>query len=62
MTNRKKRLEKGIESLNEQIQFHKEKMRKAAEEGNIELENYYEKEISGLEKTKDKKADMLEKH
>ena len=41
MTNRKKRLKKGIDSLSEKITLHEEKMRTAADEGNIELADYY---------------------
>lgn len=45
MTNRKKRLEKGIESLQEQIDIHEEKKKVAEESGNLELVDYYTKEI-----------------
>jgi len=58
---RKKRLEKGIQSIEEEIEIHKKKMQEAKEEGNLELVDYYNKEISGLEKTKDRKEDQLEK-
>ncbi|MDD5192290.1 MAG: hypothetical protein PHH54_01045 [Candidatus Nanoarchaeia archaeon] len=59
---RKKRIEKGVKSLKEQIAIHEEK-KKQAEEANLpELVKYYEKEISGLEKTKDRKEDQLEKN
>lgn len=61
MANRKKRLEKGINSLNEQIRIHEEKKRKAEEEGNIELTGYYEKEIESKRRDKEKKERMLEK-
>ena len=37
MTNRKKRLKKGIESLQEQIELHKEKKKHAEEEGDEDL-------------------------
>ena len=43
MVNRKKRLAKGINSLNEQIEFHLEKKKIAEESGNEELVNYYNK-------------------
>ena len=52
MTNRKKRLKKGIESLEKQIKINEEKKEKAREEGKIELENYYEKELGVLKNTK----------
>ena len=49
---RKKRLKKGIESLKEQISIHEEKLRKAEEEGFVELAGYYEKDIARLKKQK----------
>ncbi|HJX50932.1 hypothetical protein A3K73_00045 [Candidatus Pacearchaeota archaeon RBG_13_36_9] len=58
---RKKRLQKGIESLQKQIELHEEKMKKAGEEGNIELEGYYQKEIEAKKKDKEKKEALLEK-
>ena len=61
MANRKKRLEKGIESLNEQIEIHEEKLKKAEEDGNIELSDYYKKEIEAKKKYKEGKERMLDK-
>ncbi|MEI7718777.1 MAG: hypothetical protein WCI72_02830 [archaeon] len=61
MTNRKKRLEKGIESLQEQIEIHEEKKKVADEQGNTELVDYYEKEIKAKEETKRKKQEILDK-
>lgn len=61
MVNRKKRLERGIESLNEQIELHEEKKKKAEGEGNIELADYYGKEIETKRKDKERKERMLEK-
>ena len=58
---RKKRLEKGVESLKEQIKIHEEKLRKAREEGLDELAFYYEKEIAGFEKQEEEKEKLLEK-
>lgn len=58
---RKKRLEKSIQSIEEEIKIHKEKMEKAKEEGDLELAGYYDKEINGLEKTKERKAKQAEK-
>ena len=58
---RKKRLEKGIQSIEEEIKIHKEKRDKAKEEGDLELAGYYDKEINGLEKTKERKAKQAEK-
>ena len=60
MTNRKKRLKKGIASIEEQIILHEEKKRIAQEEGKIERVKYYEKEISSLEEERDRKEDMLD--
>lgn len=50
----KKRAKKGIESIEKQIEFHKEKLRKAKGEGNIGLVNYYEKEMRNFEQIKEK--------
>lgn len=61
MTNRKKRLERGIESLKEQIKTHKEKLKKAVEEENEELAGYYEKDIVILEREEIKKEKQLNK-
>lgn len=61
MTNRKKRLERGIESIDEQIEIHEEKKEQAHEEGKVELENYYEKEIGRFQKVKKKKEELLDR-
>ena len=61
MAKRAKRLEKGIESLEEQIAFHEEKKRKALELGQEELVNYYEKEICALKRRKDDREDKVKK-
>ena len=61
MVNRKKRLQKGVESLNERIEEHEEKLETAEKEGNLELADYYKKEISTFEKDKEKKKRILEK-
>lgn len=61
MVNRKKRLKKGIESLEKQLEIHKEKKKKAEKEGHIELVYYYEKEILSKEEAKKRKEDLLEK-
>lgn len=61
MTNRKKRLAKGIESLREQIILHEEKLESAQEEGMEELVNYYNKEIESKKRDLEKKKEMLEK-
>ena len=61
MVNRKKRLQKGVESLDIQIKLHEEKLKKAEEEDNIELANYYKKEINAKKKDKEEKERLLEK-
>lgn len=59
MPKRKKRLKKGIESLEEQIEYHKLKLAEAREKDNFELEEYYQKEIQSLEIAKKRKEDKL---
>ncbi len=61
MVNRKKRLKKGIESLEKQIRLHEEKLKKAEEEDNIELAGYYKKEINAKKKDKEEKERLLKK-
>ena len=58
---RKKRLKKGIESLKEQIELHREKKKLAEESGLQELVSYYEKEIESKEEAKRKKQEILDK-
>ena len=58
---RKKKLEKGIESIKKQIEIHKEKREKALEESELELAEYYEHEIDNLEKNQEKKKQQLDK-
>jgi hypothetical protein len=60
--NRKKRLEKGISSIEEEIKYHKEKQEQSKEQGNFELSEYYDKEIKGLEKTKERKENQFENY
>ena len=59
--NRKKRLLKGIESIGKQIKLHEEKRKRAEEDGRIELEDYYKKEIESLKKAKQEKEKLAEK-
>ena len=61
MVNRKKRLEKGINSIGWQIEWHEEKKALAKERKEIDLERYYEKELKGLRAYQKKKKTMLEK-
>lgn len=61
MTKRKKRLEKGIESLKEQIRIHEQKRKEAIAQGKLELSNYYEKEIGSKIGAKEKKEKQLKR-
>ena len=61
MANRKKRLQKGIESLEKQIELHEEKLIKAEEDDNIELAHYYKKEIEAKKRDKEEKQRILDK-
>lgn len=61
MTSRKKRLQKGIVSLEKQIKLHEEKLRKAEQEDNIELAKYYRKEIDTKKRDKEEKQRILDK-
>lgn len=60
MANRKKRLKKGIESIEKQIELHKEKLENTIKSGNIDLEGYYKKEITHLEEAKERKKKQTE--
>ena len=57
----KKKYKKGIESIKNQIDIHKNiKLEKAIEEGNIELAGYYKKEIERLEEQfREKESKLL---
>lgn len=61
MVNRKKRLQKGIDSLEKQIKLHEEKLKKAEEEDNIGLAEYYKKEIAAKKRDKEEKQRMFGK-
>ena len=61
MTNRKKRLAKGIASLQEQITLHEEKLKQAEQEGKLELVGYYIKELEAKKKDVEKKEKSLNK-
>ena len=52
----KKRSKKGIESIENQIELHREKLKNAREKGNLGLTNYYEKEIKHFERAKENLA------
>ena len=56
----KKKYKKGIESIQKQIDIHKNiKLEKALEEDNVELAQYYEKEIKRLEEQLLEKQEKL---
>ncbi|MFA5993275.1 MAG: hypothetical protein WC796_06220 [Candidatus Pacearchaeota archaeon] len=61
MTNRKKRLEKGIQSLENQREIHEKKLEKAEEEKDEYLVRYYIKEIDILKGEEEKKKKLLDK-
>ncbi|WP_456329258.1 hypothetical protein [Archaeoglobus sp.] len=61
MAKRKKRLKKGMESLLDVIAEHEEKKKKAEEEGDWFLVEYYEKEIAKFWRDYEKKKRRLEK-
>lgn len=56
---RKKRLRKGIGSLEERRREHLEKLRVAETEGKLELADYYSKEIQKFEREIAKKKHQL---
>ncbi|MBS3100103.1 hypothetical protein J4463_02710 [Candidatus Pacearchaeota archaeon] len=58
---RKKRLEKGIESLQKQLEIHEEKKKQAQEENLPELVDYYEKELKQKQEILRKKKEILDK-
>jgi len=59
MVKRKKRLEKGIESLEEQVKIHEEKKEAARELGQEDLVKYYTGEIERLQKRKKDREEKL---
>lgn len=61
MTKRKKRLEKGVDSIEHQIKLHEEKLKRARQEKDEILQRYYEKEIEALRKVKERKEKQCDK-
>ena len=59
--NRKKRLEKGIESISEEIKIHEEKLKEAEGADKEELVEYYHKDIARLKKQKEQKEEKFNK-
>ena len=61
MVNRKKRLQKGVDSLEKQIKIHEDKLRRAEMDDDFELAKYYKKEITAKKKDMDEKQRILNK-
>ncbi len=61
MPSRKKRLKKGIESVQKSIKKHEQKIKKAESEDQVELINYYKKEIKGMKDQLSRKKKFLDK-
>ena len=61
LPSRKKRLRKGIESINKQIEIHEQKKTHAKKQKDEFLEEYYRKEILGMIEQKKKKEKQLKK-
>ena len=59
MVKRKVRTKKGVDSLKEQIEIHKQKLEKAKEDGKLELDDYYVGEIKSLEEAKERKERLM---
>ena len=53
-------MQKGIESIEEQIKIHELKLREAEESGDEDLVNYYHKDIARLATQKNQKEDKLD--
>jgi len=60
MSKRKKRLEKGVESITKLIKVHEEKLKDAKIKGLVELASYYARDIARLEKQKEQKEEKIE--
>jgi hypothetical protein len=61
VTNRKKKLKKGIDSIEKQIALHEEKLKKAEEKNKFELVGYYTKEILAKRHDVEEKKRLLKK-
>ena len=61
MVKRKKRLGRGIKSLEKQIALHKDKRKKALAEGRLELVEYYSREIQARGRDVNKKKRLKNK-
>ena len=60
MAKREKRLEKGIKSIEKQIEAHKEKIEQFGHEKDY-LEGYWNREIADLEKRKKDREEKLKR-
>ena len=58
---RKNRLKKGIEAMQEQVDFHKQKKKQADAAGMPELVEYYKREIEAKEEAMKQKKKLLDK-
>ena len=56
---RKKRIEKGIESMKKQIEIHKEKLANAKDAKDFDLEDYYDREIAAKKKDLEEKEKLF---
>ena len=61
MVKRKKRLERGVFSLEKQIRLHESKRQEAVETGKEELADYYTREIASKLETKKEKEEFLKR-
>ncbi len=61
MTNRKKRIERRIEALKEQLELHERKKEHAKQEGKLELADYYQREIKARKRTLEEAEHILNK-
>ena len=59
MAKRKVRARKGIDSLEKQIEIHKQKLEKAKEEGKLELADYYVDEIKSFEEARERREKLI---
>ena len=61
MVNRKKRLQRGIDSLEGQAVLHEEKQQQTLEKGDERLAAYFGKEVDRYRRQKEEKKRQLEK-
>ena len=61
MVKRRKRLDKGIASIEHTITIHEQRRERAHNEGNILLADYLDKEVEALKKRKENREQMRDK-